>query len=428
MQTNKPLGVQLAHTLKLALDPIATLIHSQSFGGILLAFAALAAFIISNSSWASYYQDLLHFGVQFRLGNLVDINESLHFWVNDFGMAIFFFLVGLEIKRELMEGELSSRKHAILPAVAAFGGMVVPALIYYALNQHDPLRVRGWAIPSATDIAFALGILIVLGKRVPPALKILLTAIAIIDDLGAILIIAFFYTAKLDTQMLQYASYCVLLMVGMNRFGVSRVTAYMLVGLFLWFFMLKSGVHATLAGVMTALCVPLYGSQAAEGYTSQDLRQGDVPRMSSPLKSTEYALHPWVAFLVLPVFAFLNAGLSLEGLSFDTLMHTIPIGIILGLVLGKSVGIFSFIYGVSKWLKLPVPKGSNWTQVFALSLICGVGFTMSLFIGGLAFAGMPEYETEVKVGVLTGSLLAGALGSLVFLLAGRRRSKFTVIK
>ena len=428
MQKTKPLGAQLARTFKLALDPITALIHSQSFGGLLLAFAAFAALLMSNSPLAAHYQDLLHFGIQFRLGDVVDINESLHFWVNDFGMAIFFFLVGLEIKRELMEGELSSRAQAMLPAVAAVGGMLVPALIYFALNQHDPLRVRGWAIPSATDIAFALGILIVLGKRVPPALKILLTAIAIIDDLGAILIIAFFYTAKLDVQMLQYASYCVLLLLGMNRFGVTRVTLYMLVGLFLWFFMLKSGVHATLAGVITALSVPLYSRNAADGYTQADMDQGDAPRLHSPLKSAELALHHWVAFAILPVFAFLNAGLSLEGLSWDTLMHTIPVGIILGLVVGKSVGIFCFLYGISKWLKIPPPKGSSWTQVFALSLVCGVGFTMSLFIGGLAFAGMPEYETEVKVGVLTGSLLAGALGSVVFLLAGRRQSKFTVIK
>lgn len=428
MQTTKPLGAQLAQTLKLALDPIATLIRSQSFGGLLLAFAALAAFLISNSPWASYYQALLHFGIQFRLGDVVDINEPLHFWVNDFGMAIFFFLVGLEIKRELMEGELSSRAQAMLPAVAAVGGMLVPALIYFALNQHDPLRVRGWAIPSATDIAFALGILIVLGKRVPPALKILLTAIAIIDDLGAILIIAFFYTAKLDVQMLQYALYCAMLLLAMNRLGVTRVTAYMVVGLFLWFFMLKSGVHATLAGVITALSVPLYSPEAADGYTQEDWEQGDAVRLRSPLKSAEYALHPWVAFMVLPVFAFLNAGLSLQGLSLDSLVHTIPVGIILGLVVGKSVGIFCFLYGISKWLKIPPPKGSSWTQVFALSLICGVGFTMSLFIGGLAFADMPQYQTEVKLGVLCGSLLAGGLGSVVFLLAGRRQSTFTVIK
>jgi NhaA family Na+:H+ antiporter len=323
-------------------------------------------------------------------------------WVNDLWMAVFFFLVGLEIKREFVEGELASRSQAVLPAVAALGGMVVPALIYAAINHQDGMALRGWAIPAATDIAFAIGIVMLLGARVPASLKIFLTAVAIIDDLGAIVVIALFYTQQLSLPMLAAAGICLLALLALNRAGVARIDVYVLVGLLLWLCVLKSGVHATLAGVATALFVPMRDRHGA-----------------SPLQAVEHGLHPWVAFLVLPVFAFVNAGVSLQGLSFAALLEPIPLGIAGGLLLGKAVGVFG-----TSWLLIRLgfaqrPAGADWQQFFGVCVLCGIGFTMSLFIGGLAFAGLDAaYETQVKLGVLSGSLLAGVLGALIL---GRRR-------
>lgn len=377
---------------------------AESAGGIVLALAAALALIISNSPWGESYEALRQLPGELRIGgDALVLAKPLVVWVNDLWMAVFFFLVGLEIKREFVEGELASRAQAVLPAVAALGGMLVPALIFYALNHGDAVAARGWAIPAATDIAFALGVLLLLGDRVPTSLKVFLTAVAIIDDLGAIVVIALFYTEQLSLPMLLGAAGCGLILWGLNRSGQRRVEAYVLVGLVMWLFVLKSGVHATLAGVLTALAVPM---RDADG--------------DSPLQSVEHGLHPWVAFGILPVFAFFNAGVSLQGVSLSTLLQAVPMGIALGLVLGKTVGILGSIALMVSLGWAQRPSGANWTQCLGMALLCGIGFTMSLFIGGLAFAGQgPGYDQQVKLGVLSGSLLAALLGTVVLLAAGR---------
>ncbi len=392
--------------------PLAALLRSASFGGVLLAAMAVLAIVLSNSPWSGDYAALQQFSGQLRLGTWLDINKPTIVWVNDLWMAVFFLLVGLEIKYELLQGQLASRKAAALPTIAALGGMAVPALIYYAFNQQDSQAARGWAIPSATDIAFALGVLILLGSRVPASLKILLTAIAIIDDLGAIIIIAFFYTEQLNWGALNAALWCLTALILLNRLGISRLAVYYAIGLLMWVFLLKSGIHATLAGVLTALCIPL------------NLRQSTA----SPLQSAIHSLHPWVAFLILPVFAFLNAGVDLRGSSLDAYTHSVPMGIIFGLLLGKPIGIFASIWLCCKALKLDLPAGCRWVHIFGMSLLCGIGFTMSLFIGELAFAGNAGFEMELKIGVLTGSVLSAIAGSLVFMLIRPKMPQFKVIK
>ena len=378
-------------------------IHSQSFGGMVLAAAAVLALLFSNSSLGGWYMSFLQWPGELRVGHAdglgLVLSKSLLHWVNDLWMAVFFFLVGLEIKRELMEGELASFSQALLPVGAALGGMVLPALIYAAINAGDPVALRGWAIPAATDIAFALGILLLLGSRVPTSLKVFLTAVAIIDDLGAILIIAFFYTEQLSLTALLGAAVGLTVLVGMNRARVMAVGPYVVVGLVVWVLVYRSGIHATLAGVATALTIPL--------------RDG---RGGSPLKKAEHALHPWVAFVVLPVFAFVNAGVALQGVTPGTLLQTVPLGISAGLVLGKAVGVFGASGLLIRFSNATLPTGTNWVQFFGVCLLCGVGFTMSLFIGALAFAGQGAgYDIQVKLGVLCGSLLAGVLGTLVLL-------------
>jgi NhaA family Na+:H+ antiporter len=319
--------------------------------------------------------------------------------------------VGLEIKRELIVGELASVRQAMLPAVAAVGGMVVPACIYAVLNMNDPIALRGWAIPAATDIAFALGILMLLGSRVPASLKIFLTAVAIIDDLGAIVVIAFFYTAQLSLPMLGAALAGCAALFALNRLRVKSVLPYLFVGAIVWICVLKSGVHATLAGVATAFAIPL--GTSAEDDTADDEH--------SPLQELEHALHPWVAFVVLPMFAFANAGVALQGLSVQTLTQTVPLGIAAGLVLGKAIGVFGASWLLSVTAGAELPAGANRMQLFGVCVLCGVGFTMSLFIGGLAFDGQGAgYDTQVKLGVLGGSLIAGVLGTLILLRAERR--------
>jgi NhaA family Na+:H+ antiporter len=375
--------------------------ESESLGGIVLALAALCALEVSKSPMAESYQRLLDMPGEVRVGELLTLRKPMVVWVNDLWMAVFFLLVGLEIKREFVEGELADRRLAMLPAVAALGGLVVPALIYAAINHADAQALRGWAIPTATDIAFALGIAMLLGSRVPPSLKVFLTAVAIIDDLGAIVVIALFYTEQLSLPMLVAAALGIGVLVALNRARVMRPDVYLVVGVVVWLCVLKSGVHATLAGVVTALAIPM--------------RDG---RGGSPLMQLEHGLHGWVAFAVLPMFAFANAGVSLAGVSFAALLQPVPLGIAAGLVAGKAVGVFG-----ASWLMVRAgwatqPGGASWTQFFGVCVLCGIGFTMSLFIGGLGLA--PEYATQLKLGVLAGSLISGLLGSAILLCAPAR--------
>ena len=376
-------------------------IHSQSRGGIVLALAAFAALLLSNSPWSGSYERFLQMPGELRIGNdALVLSKPLLVWVNDLWMAVFFFLVGLEIKRELVEGELRTVRQAMLPAGAALGGMIVPALIYTAINWGNEVALRGWAIPTATDIAFALGVLVLLGSRVPASLKVFLTAVAILDDLGAILVIAFFYTSQLSTTMLAAAGLGVLALVVLNRCKVTSIGPYVVVGLIIWLCVLKSGVHATLAGVITALAIPLHDGKGG-----------------SPLKSTEHALHPWVAFAVLPMFAFANAGVSLQGINASLFTQTVPMGIALGLVAGKAIGVFSASWLLIRFAGAQLPAQSSWAQFFGVCALCGVGFTMSLFIGSLAFEGMGAgYAVQVKLGVLGGSVIAALVGVGVLML------------
>jgi len=386
--------------IKILFRSVNQFIKSQTIGGVLLALAALAALILSNSPLQSSYQDFLQMRSELRLGDdWLVLSKPMLVWVNDLWMAVFFFLVGLEIKRELLAGELASLKQALLPAGAALGGMVLPALIYVAINAGDATGLRGWGIPMATDIAFALGILILLGSRVPASLKVFLTAVAIIDDLGAILVIAFFYTADLSLNMLLAAGVGVLLLWVLNRSRVMAIGPYVIVGMVIWVCVLKSGVHATLAGVITALAVPLSDGKGG-----------------SPLATAEHALHPWVAYLILPVFAFANAGVSLQGVTLATLTQTVPLGIAAGLIFGKAVGVFGASWLLMRFAGARLPDQSSWRQFFGVCVLCGVGFTMSLFIGSLAFeGGAAGYATQVKLGVLLGSMLSAALAVALLL-------------
>jgi Na+:H+ antiporter, NhaA family len=386
-----------------SMSALARFISGESAGGMSLALAAVLALILSNSPWGGWYEAWLHLPGELRIGSAAGqsgglvLAKPLLLWVNDLWMAVFFLLVGLEIKRELVEGELASRAQVALPAVAALGGMVAPALVYTAVNWGDAVALRGWAIPAATDIAFALAVVVALGSRVPVSLKVFLTAVAIIDDLGAIVVIALFYTEQLSVLMLLGAAACGLALWLLNRGGVTRVDAYLFVGLLMWLCVLKSGVHATLAGVITALAIPM-----------RDTRGG------SPAQSLEHGLHPWVSFLILPTFAFANAGVSLLGVNAAVLMQPVTLGIGLGLVVGKCVGVFGSVWLMVRLGLATRPAGASWVQVFGVALLCGIGFTMSLFIGGLAFEGQgPQWESQVKLGVLAGSLVAATLGSLV---------------
>ena len=380
-------------------------IHSQSGGGIVLAIAALLALLVSNSPWSHWYEQLLQVPGELHIGgDWLVLSKPLLVWINDLWMAVFFFLVGLEIKRELLEGELSTVSQAILPIGAALGGMVVPALIYTAINWGDTTALRGWAIPTATDIAFALGILVLLGKRVPVSLKVFLTAVAIIDDLGAIIVIAIFYTEQLSFSMLILAVVGVLCLMILNKAGVMNLGVYIMVGLVIWLCVLKSGVHATLAGVVTGLSIPL----------SNNAQHGQ--KHIYPLKTAEHALHPWVAFVILPLFAFANAGVSLTGVSLPIVLQTVPLGIAVGLVVGKAAGVFSASWLIIKLTNAKIPTGATWVQFFGVCVLCGVGFTMSLFIGGLAFENeATAYITQLKIGVLLGSIVSGVLGALILL-------------
>lgn len=387
------------------ISSIRRFIASESAGGIVLALAAVVALVISNSPLGPRYREFIELRGELRIANdWLVLSKPLLLWVNDLWMAVFFFVVGLEIKREVLAGELASARQASLPAVAALGGMIAPALIYLALNRADPVALRGWAIPTATDIAFALGILMLLGSRVPASLKVFLTAVAIIDDLGAIVVIAAFYTAQLSMPMLLAAGAGVLALALLNRMRVMQIGPYVVVGLIVWVCVLKSGIHATLAGVVTAMAIPLRDGGEDGG---------------SPLETAEHALHPWVAFAVLPMFAFANAGVNLAGVSLGTLAQGVPLGIALGLVAGKAIGVFGASWLLMRLTGAALPAQASTRQFFGVCVLCGIGFTMSLFIGGLAFVGQdPAYETQVKLGVLGGSLITGLLG--VALLLGAR--------
>jgi len=369
----------------------------EAAGGVVLGIATLAALAFSNSPWRDLYTQFTQLPGTVDVGGVLVLHKPLVVWVNDLWMAMFFFLVGLEIKREFVEGELASRSQAILPAAAALGGMVVPAVIYALINAGDAVALRGWAIPAATDIAFALGIAMLLGSRVPASLKVFLTAVAIIDDLGAIVVIAVFYTADLSVVALVLALAGVACLVLLNRAGVRRPDVYIVVGLVIWVCVLKSGVHATLAGVVTALAIPM------------------KDHAGKPLAGKlEHALHPWIAFVVLPTFAFVNAGVTLVGLSPAALLNAIPLGIAAGLVVGKAVGVFGTSWLMIRTKLAAAPAGASLRQLFGVCVLCGIGFTMSLFIGSLAFEGLdPGYETQLKLGVLAGSLIAGILGTLI---------------
>jgi NhaA family Na+:H+ antiporter len=368
-------------------------IHLEASGGLVLMFTALLALIANNSLLASGYSGILNTPVAVQFGAF-EIAKPFLLWINDGLMAIFFFLVGLEIKREVLDGELSSLDKAALPIFAAIGGIAMPALVYMGFNYTDPITSQGWAIPAATDIAFALGIIALLGPRVPASLKIFLLAVAIIDDLAAIIIIALFYTENLSIIALIWAAAGTAGLFALNRMRVMRILPYALIGMFVWAAVLKSGVHATLAGVITALAIPMTRPS---------------PDEPSPLRRAEHGLHIWVAFLILPLFAFANAGVSLNGLSFADLLAPVPLGIALGLFFGKQIGVFLLSFLAVKLKLAKLPEGANWAQVYGVACLTGVGFTMSLFIGTLAFDDA-ELLNGVRLGVLMGSLASGLLG------------------
>ncbi|PCE68066.1 Na+/H+ antiporter NhaA [Salinivibrio sp. YCSC6] len=371
-------------------DVIRQFLKMESAGGIVLIIAAVLAMFVANSDLQPLYDSTLHTYVA---------GLSVGHWINDGLMVIFFLLIGLEVKRELIEGALNTKDKATFPAVAAVGGMLAPALVYLAFNWGDPLAVSGWAIPAATDIAFALGVLALLGNRVPLALKVFLLALAIIDDLGVIVIIALFYSSDLSIMALASAFVATLVLVGMNMRNVTNIAAYIVVGLVLWFSVLQSGVHATLAGVVLGFAIPLKG------------KTEDAP---SPLKKLEHALHPYVSYLILPIFAFANAGVSLDGVSLASLTEMLPLGIALGLLIGKPLGIFTFSWAAVKLGIAKMPARVTFPQIFGVSLLCGIGFTMSIFISSLAFVGVNgEFVTFSRLGILIGSTLSAVIGYLV---------------
>ncbi|WP_305856256.1 Na+/H+ antiporter NhaA [Balneatrix alpica] len=378
-------------------------LHLESAGGILLVIAAILAMVLVNSPFDFIYNALLEIPVEIRIG-AIEVAKPLLLWINDGLMAIFFLLIGLEVKREVLEGQLSELSQVVLPGVAALGGVVVPALVYVMLNQGDATAMRGWAIPTATDIAFALGILALLGSRVPSSLKLFLLTLAILDDLAAIIIIAVFYSHELSVLSMGLASAALLIMVILNRLHVSNITIYILLGVCAWVFVLKSGVHATLAGVAVAFTIPL---------------KVEKPAYYSPLKHLEHKLHPWVAFMIVPVFAFANAGVPISG-GLDLMFTGIPMGIALGLLVGKPLGVFGASWLLIKSGFAKLPSGANWSQLFGVSVLCGIGFTMSLFIGSLSFdQNAADYAMQDRIGILIGSFFAAVIGVVWLYLAGK---------
>lgn len=368
--------------------------HGDAASGIMLIVAAVMAMVLANlGSTSGFYQAFLETPVEVRIGSL-DISKNLLLWVNDALMAVFFLMIGLEVKREMVEGSLASRRQAAFPMIAALGGMVIPAAIYLIFNYQDPITREGWAIPAATDIAFALGILALLGNRVPVALKVFLMALAIIDDLGAIIIIALFYTSDLSLLSLAVAAGAIAVLILLNVCNVRRTGLYILVGVVLWTAVLKSGVHATLAGVIIGFLIPL---KEKEGH--------------SPARELEHILHPWVAFLILPLFAFANAGVSLTGVTLEGLTSLLPMGIMAGLFIGKPLGIGLFSLAALKLKLASLPEGTTFKDIMAVGVLCGIGFTMSIFIASLAFSDVdPALIVWAKLGILLGSLLSAVVG------------------
>lgn len=367
----------------------------EAASGVLLIIADVLALIMANTPLQGIYQQFLNIPVAVKISAL-NIDKPFLLWINDGLMAIFFLVVGLEVKRELIEGSLAGRDKAIFPAVAAIGGMLLPALVYLFFNVNDEIARQGWAIPAATDIAFALGIMALLGKRVPTELKVFLLALAIIDDLGVIIIIALFYTKSVSIMSLGLATLSLLVLLWMNWRKVENTSAYLVVGIILWVCILKSGIHATLAGVIVGFLIPLKGKQN-----------------NSPSEQLEHLLHPWVAYLILPLFAFANAGLQLSGVTLANLASSLPLGVALGLLIGKPAGIFLFSWLALKSGVAKLPAKINLKQIFAVSVLCGIGFTMSIFIASLAFEGLDNFSTYARLGILIGSTLAAILGLLL---------------
>lgn len=382
-------------------------IQKESSAGILLIFITILALMLENSAFSATYHDFLHTHVEIRFGDL-QIAKPLLLWVNDGLMAVFFFLIGLEVKREVIEGRLSSISQIALPGIAALGGMIVPAMIFIAFNQGESFAIKGWAIPTATDIAFALGILSLLGKRVPVSLKLFLMALAILDDLGAIVIIALFYTSELSMISIGIASSALIILFIMNRMNVTKKAAYILVGIVLWISVLKSGVHATLAGVMLAFMIPL----------TSTLKDGKTFSMS---KEMEHELHYWVAFMIIPLFAFVNAGVNLKSIALEEMFTPVPMGIMLGLFIGKQVGVFGFSWVAIKLGLATLPQGSTWRQLYGVAVLTGIGFTMSLFVDSLAYNDTQIYHQADKLAILLGSFFSGTVGYLI--LKGAESSK-----
>ena len=376
----------------------------EAASGLVLLFAAIIALFVSNSELASIYYDILNSYFALGFGEFKLKLSVLH-WINDVLMAIFFFLVSLEIKREFIQGELSNPKQASLPIIAAVGGMLVPALIYVAINYGNSETLKGWAIPSATDIAFSLGVLSLLGKRVPISLKVFLTALAIIDDLGAIVIIAFFYSGKIQAMYLILMLVSIIILIIFNRLNIRSFIPYLIVGIFLWDFTHSSGIHATIAGVLLALTIP-----------HKD-KKNESSHKNSMLIKLEHAISPYVAFGIMPIFAFANAGVSLEGLSIATLMNPVPLGILCGLFFGKQFGVFIFSYISIKLKFAEMPNDSDWLKLYGVGVLTGIGFTMSLFVGNLAFVETTQYLSGVKIGVLLGSLASTLFGYMLILLS-----------
>jgi Na+:H+ antiporter, NhaA family len=389
--------------IKTLSKPFKWFFQLEAASGLVLLIAAIIALIISNSTLNEIYfttlEQYLFIGI-----NDFGLKLSVHHWINDLLMAIFFFFVTLEIKREFIQGELSNFKKALLPIIAAVGGMLVPALFYIVINFGNTETLNGWAIPSATDIAFSLGILSLLGSRVPIALKIFLTALAIIDDLGAILIIAFFYSGELSISYLSLILISYIFLLVLNKFGIKKFLPYLIIGSFMWFFTYKSGIHATIAGVLLASTIP------------HRVKNKDF----SLLIKIEHAISPYVAFMIMPIFAFANAGVSLEGLSFSTLLLPVPLGILLGLFMGKQVGVMIFSFVAVKVGAAQMPDNSTWLSLYGVSILTGIGFTMSLFVGNLAFADNIQHIDGVKIGVLAGSLLSTVFGYFILLITSKK--------
>lgn len=381
---------------------VGNFLKKESSSGLILMFITIIALIFSNTFLSEFYTTFLHTKIEFRVGDFLEISKPLILWVNDGLMAIFFLMIGLEIKRELILGHLSSFSNVVFPLVAAIGGMVVPALIFYIFNYGDDFALRGWAIPTATDIAFALGVLSLLGKRVPTSLKIFLMALAIFDDLGAILIIAFFYTAELSLNSLFFATVCIVVLSLFNRLKIPYLSLYAVVGFILWICVLKTGVHATLTGIILAFTIPLH-------------IVNERRKRVSPIKTLEHFIHNWVAYFILPIFAFVNAGIDLRTLSVSDMHNSVSYGIVLGLFIGKQLGVFTFVYFSVKFGITKLPINVTWRQIYGVSVLTGIGFTMSLFINSLAYVDSSIFSYTDKIAILIGSFMSGILGYLILL-------------